>query len=477
MKRYDIAIIGAGTAGLSARREVAKRTNNYVVIDDGILGTTCARVGCMPSKALIETANLFHKRHTLKKLGVGGAHALDLDRVKVMSHVRQLRDRFVRSVTKEMDDWTETHLIKKRAKFTTKNTLDLGDEVIHADKIIVATGSKPVWPKGWEAYSDYLVDTDSFFELETFPSKVAVIGLGVIGLELGQSLARIGVDVVGIGLGNAIGGLTDPEIQTYAIQKFGEEFPIVTTGVKELRSKDGKLEIITSETSYLVDKALLALGRKPSLAGLGLDELGLELDDKGIPLYDPGTYLIEGTSIFIAGDVNPERPILHEAADEGRIAGYNAASDKMQCFRRRTKLAITFADPNIAIVGKSYDELHREKVDFVTGKVSYEGQGRAILKMQEIGMIHVYVDRNKGSLLGAEIFCPDGEHMAHLLAWAIAGKIDVHHALSMPFYHPVIEEGLRTALRHAASLVEVKAPVLETMRCQDPPVGVFANGK
>ena len=117
MKNYDVAIIGAGTSGLSARREVARLTDSYVVIDEGELGTTCARVGCMPSKVLIQVAEDFHRRGHYDAIGITGGDSLAVDTTRVMSHVRSLRDRFVRGVRNDMESWIGDHLIRKRARF------------------------------------------------------------------------------------------------------------------------------------------------------------------------------------------------------------------------------------------------------------------------------------------------------------------------------------------------------------------------
>lgn len=109
MKNYDVVIIGAGTAGLSARKVVSKYTQSYVIVDDGILGTTCARVGCMPSKAFIQIANDFHRRTSFQETGIDGSELLKIDSKKVMSHTRKLRDRFVRSVLGGMEEWKNEH--------------------------------------------------------------------------------------------------------------------------------------------------------------------------------------------------------------------------------------------------------------------------------------------------------------------------------------------------------------------------------
>ena len=460
-KKVDVAIIGAGTAGLTARREVEKKTKSYVVIDGGILGTTCARVGCMPSKVFIQVANDFHRREKFSAVGISGGDGLSINHNEVMEHVRKLRDRFVRATLSGMEDWKERNFIPKKATFIEQNKLQVGDDTIEAKKIIIATGSRPIIPKEWAEYKKYFITTDEFFEIETLPKKMAVVGLGVIGIELGQALHRLGVYMIGISRRRNIGGLTDPEIVQYASKKFSEEMSLDFSGVQAMSEKIGKLMIRTKNSEYLIDKALISIGRTPNIDHLGLEKLGLTMDENGIPKYDPKTFQVDGTNIFIAGDVNNDKPILHETADEGSIAGHNAVAKKPQSFKRRAPLSITFSSPNIAIVGKSYKELVDERIRFETGSVTFEGQGRSIVKLEEIGLLKVYGSKLDGSILGAELFGPSGEHIAHLLAWMIQNKTKVHELLSMPFYHPVVEEGLRTALRDLASKLPSSPSPLE----------------
>ena len=468
MKKYDVVIIGAGTAGLSARKVVSKYTQNYVVIDDGILGTTCARVGCMPSKAFIQVANDFHRRNSFQEIGIAGSEVLKVDSEKVMSHTRKLRDRFVRSVLSGMEDWKEEHFIGKRARFINRNEIDLGDTKISGNKIIIATGSSPVVPKPWQEFSDLFIDTNSFFELSKLPRSVGVIGLGVIGIELGQALHRLGVEVVGISKGPAMAGLSDPKLIEYTSKKLGEELNLDFSGVKSLSRKNGNLSIQTHEREYIVEKALISVGRSPNLSGLGLENLPVELDARGIPRFNEKSCQLNGAdNIFIAGDVDGSRAILHESADDGAIAGFNACQDKVQQYKRRTWLGITFSSPNIATVGKRYVELVNEKIDFEYGEVSFEGQGRSIVMLSEKGHLRIYGDKKNNQILGAELFAPSGEHIAPLLAWVISQKMTVGGVLQLPFYHPAVEEGLRTALRNLASkLNEIRSP-LEIAVCQE----------
>jgi dihydrolipoamide dehydrogenase len=473
MRYTKIAIIGAGTAGLSARREVARLCDDYLVIDPGPFGTTCARVGCMPSKVLIQVAHDVHRRHAFEQQGIHGADGVRADGARVMQHVRSLRDRFVRAVLSDFDAWSDK-LVEGSARFEEKNVLVVGEERIHAEKIIIATGSSPAIPPPWQAVRHLLLDTDEFFELTELPRSMLVIGAGVIGLELGQALARLGTQVDMISLDKTYGGLSDPALQDYAHEALCGELSIHLSGVDSLSEEDGNIVAILKDGTRLrAERALVSVGRRPNIAGLSLERAGIA-EPKELPPFSTTTFRVSGAPVYLAGDVNGSRPLLHEAADEGRIAGFNAVRDEDTCFQRRVGLTVTFSDPNICLVGESHRELGARDAHFVIGAVSYEGQGRAIVRIEERGLLHVYVERDTLRLLGAEMIAPGGEHLAHMLAWAIAAGMTVMDALRMPFYHPVLEEGLRTAFRNALSQLDSDDIASEMMRCADPPVGVRA---
>ena len=247
-----------------------------------------------------------------------------------------------------------------------------------------------------------------------------------------------------------------------------EELNLDFSGVKGLSRQDGKLLIQTQEREYLVEKALVSVGRSPNLSNRGIENLPVDLDGRGLPRFNGKSCQIQGAeNIFIAGDVDGVRAILHESADDGAIAGFNACQEKVQQYQRRTWLGITFSSPNIATVGKRYSDLVSEKIDFEYGEVSFEGQGRSIVMLSEKGHLRVYGDKKNNQIIGAELFAPSGEHIAHSLAWVISQKMTVGEVLRLPFYHPVIEEGLRTALRDLAKkLPETRSP-LEIAVCQE----------
>jgi len=443
----DVIIIGAGTAGLAALREVRKRTSNFLLINDGPWGTICARVGCMPSKVLIEAANAFHRRHTFAEFGITGAGGLQADLPAVLRRVRRLRDDFVGGTLKVTENMGN-QAVSGRAHLLGPDTVEINGRTFRARRIIIATGSRPVVPAEWPAGPGQLFTTDNLFEQETLPARMAVIGLGAIGVEIAQALSRLGIEVKGFGREETVAGISDPAVNTAAVELLRKEFPLHLGRNAAVAAAAGGIKVSAGANEVVVDAVLASLGRRPNIDGLGLDRLGVKLDKRGMPPFDPRTLQIGGLPVFFAGDANGYAPILHEAADEGHIAGLNAMQDDPVCFQRRTPMAIVFSDPGIAWIGQRYAEL--DQAATVTGEVRFEKQGRARAGQHNRGVLRVYVQRVSGRLLGAEMCAPSGEHFAHLLALAISQSLTVRDLLRMPVYHPVLEEGLRTALRDAA---------------------------
>lgn len=445
---FDVIIIGAGSAGLAALREVRKQTERFLIINDGPYGTTCARVGCMPSKLLIEAANAFHARHKLDAFGFRGADQLRPDLPAVLSRVRRLRDEFVagtRRVTEELGERS----LSGRARLLGPNRVEVNGQVLEARKIIIATGSRPILSDAWRALGERVLSTDTFFDQIDLPRRMGVIGTGALGIELAQALSRLGVEVHLFGRGELLAGLSDERVSAVLRQQLDQELTLHTDADAELSAAENGIAIVAGTTRIVVERVLAAVGRRPNLDDLGLESLGVALDERGFPPFTPGSTQVADLPLFLAGDANGHLPLLHEAADEGYIAGFNALAESPVCFERRTPLAIVFCDPGVATIGQRFDELDLERA--VIGEVSFENQGRARAAQRNTGLLRLYADRLTGRLLGAQMCAPAAEHMAHLLALAIDRQLSVQELLRMPFYHPVLEEGLRTALRHLAA--------------------------
>jgi dihydrolipoamide dehydrogenase len=452
-RRVDVAIIGAGTAGLAAYRKVRDHTDSVVLIEGGPHGTTCARVGCMPSKLLIAAAEA---AHAVAEAPVFGIHAgaPRIDGEAVMARLRAERDRFVGFVVDSVMSFPAEHRLHGPARFIDDHRLQVGDDtVVEADRIVIATGSRPAYPSFLDV-GDLLVTSDDVFDWTDLPESAAVFGGGIVGLELGQALHRLGVRMRLFGKGGGVGPLGDPEVRDYAAATFAAEFPFLPDAkVDAVEERDGKVAVTFadadgSERTETFDVLLAATGRRPNVDQLDLENTSLELDGKGVPLFDRFTGQCGDSHIFIAGDVDDEVPLLHEAADEGKIAGDNAGRyPDVRAQTRRAPLGIVFSDPQIATVGKSYRELQAEGVDHAIGEVSFEDQGRSRVINRNRGLLRLYGAHGTGLFLGAQMIGPRAEHIGHLLAWAAQQGLSVHEMLTMPFYHPVIEEGVRTGLR------------------------------
>ena len=470
----DVAIIGAGSAGLTARRAAVAAGASVIMIDQGPLGTTCARVGCMPSKLLIAAADAAHHATEAARFGVQ-VGTIEIDGPAVMRRVRAERDRFVGFVLEVTDEARgEGEFIQGRARLTGPGRLIVDpDTEVTFRQLVIATGSSPIVPPPFRGVHSALLSNEDVFELPDLPASLLVVGLGIIGLELGQAFHRLGVRTTLIGRSGGLGPLTDPDVLDEAIRIFAQELDLhpdhtfdsiepVEGGVR-LRFTDSTGKV----RDEVFERVLMAAGRKPNLDQLGLEMLGIAPEARGRYAIDPDTLQLGDAPVFVAGDVNGLHPLLHEAADDDRRAGDNAAGyPVMHAVPRRTPLTIVFSDPQIGIVGTGYRGL--EDCDAVVGEVDYGNQGRARTQGINRGKVRIYADQHTGQLLGAELLGPRVEHLSHLLAWAVQQRLTVDEALEMPFYHPVVEEGIRTALRDLSKNLRHGDPI----KCRVSELGV-----
>lgn len=471
-----VAVIGAGTAGLAAYRAAAELSPDVILVEGGADGTTCARVGCMPSKLLVVAADVAHLARHARPFGI--RCAVEVDGRAVLDRVRRERDRFVGLVMAGVATIPEERRLRGYARFVAPGELEVAHRRIKARAIVIATGSSPVVPAPFDEVRDRLVVNDDVFGWESLPGSVVVFGSGVVGLELGQALHRLGVRIRVFGRGGTVGPLTDPAVRSAALDAFRAEFPVDPVATVQALRRDRERAGVTVQ---FVDEAghtqveafeycLAATGRRPNLSRLSLENAGLQLDEHGVPLFDRTTLqckgVCDGAPVFIAGDANDDVPVLHEASDEGRIAGENAARfPRVTPGLRRSPLSIAFSDPQLATVGSTFASLPEENV--AIGEVSFADQGRSRVMLQNRGVLRVYADRATQRMLGAEMAGPRAEHIAHLLAWAHQQEMTIRQMLTMPFYHPVVEEGVRTALHDVlCKLNEPAAPAQAASRAR-----------
>ncbi len=454
MTMFDIIIIGAGTAGISAYKEAVKHTNNILIINDGPWDTTCARVGCMPSKVLISTANRMFDIQNAQEVALDVSAKINTD--QVMQHVQTLRDRFTQTTLKDVEQWPAEHKISGKAHFIDSQTIEVNGQQYQSKSFILAVGSTPNYDQTWKKeLGNRLITTDQIFELKTLPKSIAVIGSGVIALEIAQAMHRLGVETTIFARSKRIGVLTSSRLQQLAQIELGKELKILfETLPNEVKcSEENALltyQLDETEKTLKVEYVLAATGRTSLIDTLKLENIDNSFKDIKLLSINAKTKQLDTYPIFIVGDAYTSTSLQHEAAHEGKKVVYNCLNyPQVNSVKTLTPLGIVFSHPEMATVGQSYKQLKDNGIDFITGEASYERQGRAIVLGKNRGAIEVYIEKESQKLLGAELFTEATEHMAHLLSWIIGEELTLNDILEKPFYHPTLEEGLRTALKHA----------------------------
>jgi dihydrolipoamide dehydrogenase len=438
----DVVIIGAGTAGLKAYKAAVARGADALIVERGPGGSTCTRVGCMPSKLLIAAARSADQARKAVNFGVMIGE-VTIDAAQVWRRVRQERDRFVASVLEEYHAIPAEHRVHGDARFTDADTVAIGDDrITAAEGIVIATGARPIIPDVLDPVLHLVHTHETIFELDALPVSLAVLGAGPLGLELGQAFARLGVAVTIIDKGETVAGLKDSKVNAAAIEALSAEMTIrLGVDASVCANDEGGARLSLPEGDIDVDLILAATGRSPSLDKLDLASAGIELDDHGTPLFDKTTRRCGDSKIFIAGDANAWRPVLHEAARGGQIAGTVAMGGSPG--RSLPAFAVAFTDPNLVEVGMSFDALPENAR---IGEATVTDNGRATVDGSNRGLVRLYAAAD-GKLLGGSIAAPAGEHLGHLVALAIERGMDAAAFEDQAWYHPTEEEMLQGAVR------------------------------
>ncbi|MBE0441549.1 MAG: dihydrolipoyl dehydrogenase [Psychrobacter sp.] len=469
-RRVSVAVIGAGTAGQNAFRQASKTHDDIVIINDGFWTTTCVQVGCMPSKLLIAAAERAHEANHSADFGI---HATaQIDSKQVMKRVRDERNHFASFIKKQVAEWPEDKKIDGRAHINEHGLIEVNNQVIEAQKIIVATGSTPFIPDGWaDKLGNTLLTSDIVFELPELPKSMAVVGAGAIGLELAQAFTRLGVEVTLFNRVKRVAGLQDNDINDKAIDCLSNELTmhlgseIGNVGTLKNQSSKKPIAFLDYKNSagekqqWQGEYVLVATGRRNTIKQLGIENLGVELDEKERPKnLSKKTGKIGDLNVYIVGDANVNIPLLHVASDEGYSAGNMICGNKKHAYIRPPAIpfSIVFCSPQIANVGMSLPEIQQDSsLEYVIGSVSFDNQGRSRVMGVNCGLLHIYGCKKTDRILGASMVGPDAEYIGHILATAITNDISVKNMLDTPFYHPTILEGLRTALRDVQHKMEI----------------------
>lgn len=442
MEEWDLAVLGGGTAGLVAAKTAGRFGARVLLVESARTGGDCLWTGCVPSKSLIAAAHAAHAVRTADRYGVQ-AGPPKVDDAAVLAHVRSSIARIEPVDSPAAISATGATVVAGRAEFTGPGTLQITDDAgtrpARFRWALIATGAAPALPTVPGLAEADPLTTDTLWDLTELPRRLAILGGGPIGCELGQALARLGVEVTVVELADRLLGKEEPVAGALIAERLRGEGVTVVTGTGVDRVTGGTLHLGDGATVE-VDRILVATGRRPRSTDLGLAAAGVRCAERGHVVIDD-LMRTSNRRIFAAGDVTGTLPFTHVAGVQG---GY-AATNALLGLRRRIDYAavpwVTFTDPEVARVGATLAQArHRHGSRARAERLDHDHVDRAITDGRTDGFTQL-VSGPGGRLLGATVVSPRaGETIAELAA-AIRRGAKVRDVASTVHPYPTYADG------------------------------------
>ncbi len=445
--RFDMAIIGGGSAGLTAATVAGRLGARVLLVDKERLGGDCLYYGCVPSKALIRCAKVAHLMRTAARFGLRPSEP-PAPEVDIRAVLQFVWDAVEELKAHDSPEALAEHGVQTRfggARFLSERRIAVGDGVVEADRIILAVGSHAAAPpiEGLEEVG--FIDHVKIFHLQQMVRRLVVIGGGPIGIEMGQSMARLGSRVTILQSGPSILPNDDPELTSMLGEILSDEMEIrLNARVIRVETAGDMKRVVyrvgDEEHSVEGDEILVAVGRKPSLDGLDLEAGGIEYTDRGVTV-DP--YLrTSNRRVWAAGDCTGSPQFTHLAEAHARIATRNAL------FRWRKKMDsqgcpwTTFSDPELAHVGLTEPSARSQGLDIQVYRFPYSRLDRAVTEGEARGLAKV-VCTGRGRILGASLLGPGAGEALGELVLAMREKIPIDRLASTIHVYPTMSRIVR----------------------------------
>lgn len=456
---FDVIIIGGGPGGYVAAIRAAQLGLKTACVDAReTLGGTCLNVGCIPSKALLQSSHLFHEAgHGLEAHGVKvAAPKLDLDTMLGR------KDRIVGELTKGIDFLFKKNKITRLVGYgeiTKPGEVKVGKDVFSAKHILIATGSEPTPLPNVDVDEKQIVTSTGALNLSKVPKSMAVIGGGVIGLELGSVWKRLGADVTVIEYLPAILPGMDAEVVKQATRTFKKQGLAFKLGTKVTGAKTAKSGVTLNlepaaggdAQTLKADVVLVAIGRRPFTDKLGLDKAGVEMDPRGFIKTD-GHFKTNVAGIYAIGDVIGGAMLAHKAEEEG-IACIELIAGQAGHVNYDAIPGVVYTHPEIAALGKTEEALKEEGVEFNVGKFPFMANARAKAVGDTEGFVKIIADAKTDRVLGAHIIGPGAGELIQEVALAMEFGGSSEDIARTSHAHP----GTSEAVKEAAMAVLARA--------------------
>src|SRR5690554_308620 len=459
MSKYDVTIIGSGPGGYVAAIRCAQLGLKTAIIEKyNTLGGTCLNVGCIPSKALLDSSEHYHNaENSFEEHGIN-LKDLKPDFKKMVERKNKVVDQTCKGIDFLMDK-NKIDVHHGVGSFVDKNTVKVIDDKgkekeLKTDKVIIATGSKPNFFKGMEPDKKRIITSTEALSLKEVPKKMIVIGGGVIGLELGSVYARLGTEVQVIEFADSIIPTMDKTMGkelTRVLKKLKIKFSL-SHKVQKV-TNNGKSVTVTAldkkdkEVSFEADYCLVAVGRKPYTEGLGLENVGIKINERG--QIEVNDFLqTSSENIYAIGDVIRGAMLAHKAEDEGvfvaeKIAGQNPH------INYDLIPGVVYTWPEVASVGKTEQQVEKEGINYKVGSFPIKALGRARASTDIEGLVKIITNKDTDEILGLHII---GARAADLIMEGVVAmeyKASAEDLVYMSHPHPTYSEAIREAAMDA----------------------------
>ncbi len=450
--RYNLVVIGAGTAGLVTAAGAAGLGAKVALIERQLMGGDCLNVGCVPSKALIRSARATKDARNGERFGVMVNGPIEVDFPAVMRRVREIRARISPADSAKRFRELGVDVFIGEGRFIDANTVAVGDSRLSFAKTVVATGARAMAPAIAGLTEAGYLTNENVFNLTELPRRLAVIGGGPIGCELAQAFALLGSEVTLLHNKSHVLDREDPDaaaIVQAEMQRDGVKLRLNARLQHVTRAAAGKtlrFETDGKTDSIEVDEILVGAGRGPNVSGLNLEGVGVRFDERqGIEVDD--FLQTTNANIFAAGDVCLRWKFTHAADFAARIVIQNALFSVGGLGRKRlsslTMPWCTYTDPEIAHVGLSHHEAEARGLVVDTWTQKFEHVDRAITDGEELGLVKILTERDKGRILGATIVARHAGEMISEISTAMAGGVTLGKLASVIHPYPTQAEAIR----------------------------------
>lgn len=443
----DVAVIGGGSGGYAAARTAVSRGLKTVLVEGAEkMGGLCILRGCMPTKALLHAAEVYHQMHRAQVWGLR-ANEISYDFARVMERKNRLIGEFASYRQQQLTDG-RFRLVRAPARFIDPHTMDLGDAgTLRARSFVIATGSTmaPSPLKALEGV-DYLTSDDAL-ELTALPKSLIVLGGGAVAIEFAQFFARFGVDVSIVQRSNRLLKDFDPDASAVVEQALRKEGVQIYTGTRLVdagRDADGDRKYVEFEQDghrrrIQAEEIFNGLGRVANTGSLNLEAAGVS-HDRGRILAD-ATMRTSAPHIFAAGDCTGPYELVHLAVLQGEVAGANLLADtsaKRMDYRLLT--FVVFCDPQVATVGLTEEEAKRTGISYLASSYPFADHGKSLIMEALDGHVKLLADPKTGEILGGACVGPQAGDLIHEIVVAMAARLTVQQLAAVPHYHPTLAE-------------------------------------